>query len=1056
MAEPKFEKGDKIVRISDSQKGIILEVVAKGRGGIIYRVSIGGCEDDIFEIELKPDIDVSDPYERCKQDIYGSYDEYLRINTMFKVENSNANTISSLIASKTLFRPYQYKPLLKFLHSDNHRLLIADEVGLGKTIEAGHIMMELKARNELKNVLIICPKSLQNKWKEEMKERFGLGFTIYEDKKQLIEDLKERNGVFKGIVNYEKIRSSEEEYTFGKKREKRETNDLLNLIIKENKHFGLVVCDEAHRMRNVNNTNRGAAKLLQFAEAVIFLTATPVMLNNENLFQLLKLLDDVTYDSAEIFENNVQLNMPFVKALSSVSDKRKPLKEIAKELENCEVQTLQIINKEVFNSHTHVIKDYFADFPVYKRIITNLNGPDSEAIRARLQYDLSLMSPMNQIFSRTRKKEVTTDWSQAERNPHLCLIELNADELEEYNRVIDDYIDDNSYEDDWGDTRMTQGGSLGLVQKKRQVASSTYGYLNTVEDLDKGIDRYCDLPDAKLEELVRVAETVFKNGEKKLIVFVLFKKTLKYLAIRLRELGYECAAIHGDVEDRSTELERFRDDPKVNILLSTEVGSEGLDMQFCSSMVNFDLPWNPMVVEQRIGRIDRFGQQAEKVNIYNFVVKDSIQEDIYKRLLDRIGIFRGTIGDMEAILDSRVEREGRKDMTISEMYRNMEKEFFCNKLSKEERQKKIDEIAQAFENQNQLLGELQEGLSNTMTNDAFFRDEISRIKDKSKAYVTEAELHNFLVKVFEECLPTCELIDKGNKVYEFVLPLKQPKALVSFLESNRPVGEEVEKQFHQFRAEIEGKKSLLLTFDQETACENRHLIYINIYNPIVIAALGYFKSKQSTNQMTFRFEIPKESTDVAPHLYVLAQYVVTVSKEINNKKTSQEQLCPVLYDLTEMRILEDEDQVSGFIGAVQTDGFHSLEERDMKIADDQLTIVRSELASSIVHIKNAMKAKIKEEDENKRKREIKQLKESMAAKLERRNQIIERLERELEAAEYIGDSKTVTEKAGVINLQTKNRDDEQFKMEEKLSLLETEPIIHINGTMKMLNLIKVV
>ena len=300
---------------------------------------------------------------------------------------------------------------------------------------------------------------------------------------------------------------------------------------------------------------------------------------------------------------------------------------------------------------------------------------------------------------------------------------LTEQERAEFDKVIEEYIDDNSYTDYWGEEVLTQGGSLGLVQKKRQVASSVYAYLNSESSLDKGIDEYAEYSDAKFEELLRIIEEVFSHGNKKIVIFALFRRTLKYLQIRFKRRGFGTMMIHGMVDNRVEVLDEFKNNPNAHILLSSEVGSEGLDMQFCNSMVNYDLPWNPMVVEQRIGRIDRFGQKSPTVNIYNIIVADSIQEDIYIRLLDRIGIFRGTIGDMEAILDAPLERGG--NVTIQDVYNKLEKELYTSRLTEEEKQRKIAEIELAVANEKESIKHLEEGLDNALTNDAYFRDEIN-------------------------------------------------------------------------------------------------------------------------------------------------------------------------------------------------------------------------------------------------------------------------------------------------------------------------------------------
>ena len=183
----KFGKGDKVKNVITGEIGYIIEIYPPRRGRQLYKVKYDDRENDENSVNLQPDVDLTDPFERIRQNIFGHYTEYLKGNTSFKIQSSNNSTISSLKASRTLFRPYQFKPLLKFLNSDSKRLLIADEVGLGKTIEAGHIMLELKARGEFHNALVICPMSLRAKWTTELNEKFGLEFMDIDKKEQLLQ-----------------------------------------------------------------------------------------------------------------------------------------------------------------------------------------------------------------------------------------------------------------------------------------------------------------------------------------------------------------------------------------------------------------------------------------------------------------------------------------------------------------------------------------------------------------------------------------------------------------------------------------------------------------------------------------------------------------------------------------------------------------------------------------------------------------------------------------------------------------------------------------------------
>lgn len=323
----KYNIGDRVVKVDSENKGIIVEVMPARRGRQLYRVSWEYGVTDEFEVNLIPNCDISDPYERCMSGIFGSYSDFSKINTTFKIRNSNNSTISSLKASKTLFRAYQFKPLLKLLNSPNRRLLVADEVGLGKTIEAGHIMLELKARRELRHVLVVCPKSLQNKWKDELSYKFGLTFKIYEKSKDLVTDLHESRTPVHAIVNYEKIRLKKKNKEEGQKKQiDGLPNNLVDYLSENGFKFSLVLCDEAHKMRNrETQTYKGAEIIMSQTDAALFLTATPVMISTENLYNLLHLLDNRNYYNYQIFDNRLQENRPFIEALSALNEHVSPL-----------------------------------------------------------------------------------------------------------------------------------------------------------------------------------------------------------------------------------------------------------------------------------------------------------------------------------------------------------------------------------------------------------------------------------------------------------------------------------------------------------------------------------------------------------------------------------------------------------------------------------------------------------------------------------------------------------------------------------------------------------
>lgn len=1040
-----FNIGDNVIRIDDNAHGVVIKVTP-GRGRVIYTVNFDFGSTNVLETDLRANFDVSDPFERCKGGIFGSYSDYSKINTTFKIRSSNKSTISSLKASKTLFRAYQFKPLLKFLNSPNRRLLVADEVGLGKTIEAGHVMLELKARKELKNVLIVCPKSLQEKWKAELYEKFGLTFKIYEKSKDLIDELSMRGRIVRGIVNYEKIRTYRDK---GKNKDNTRTNLAEFLLSETAQNFSMVLCDEAHKMRNRGTmTYRGAEILMNCADTALFLTATPVMISDENLYNLLHLLDNTRYYNYEIFKNRMNENRPFVEAISNLNH-NVPLAEIYEMLVDAEIQISYFADeKEIYSKTTNVGEVYKND-PVFNEIKELLSGEDTLKVRARLQYLLSTMSMMNTVFSRTRKREVTTDMSQAERKPHLCKVVLNKEEQSCFDTVIEEYTDDNSYTDDWGEERLTIGGALGLVQRKRQVASSVWAYMNKDADLDNGFDAFSVCEDAKVETLLKIIKEVFANGNKKLVVFALFRKTLKYLNIRLKNAGYNSLVIHGLVENRADILQQFKTNENIHILLSSEVGSEGLDMQFCNSMVNYDLPWNPMVVEQRIGRIDRFGQKSPIVNIYNMVVADSIQEEIYMRLLERIGIFQGTIGDMEAILDAQIKVDGRI-MTIQDVYNKMEKEFYTKELTPQERERKMAEVERAIENEKENLQHLQEGLNNTLTNDKYFQEEIARILNRN-AYVTKEELCNYLISAIRAHLTTCNLNEIKEDVWKFCIPTSQPMVLRNFLTQYCDNTDEASISVDQFKRKIEDENEFLLTFNQDVAYENSGIHYLNIYHPIIQACLNYFIKNENSSNTTFSYALDADEILQKGNRYYMGLYQLTLYRNVHGVKKETAELVPVLFNLHTGTIEINSELVDHVFRRSQIEG------KECNATNESInsSIIDNMNYDFTEYISVEKKTRLEEEKrqaESDRLRNEQQTNEYYKSRIKNHLNNIEQWEYDIM---YLSDDKEIRNKTGAIRLAKAQVAKLEKERDERLLYINEDKKLGIEDKLLSLNLINI-
>ena len=380
--------------------------------------------------------------------------------------------------------------------------------------------------------------------------------------------------------------------------------------------------------------------------------------------------------------------------------------------------------------------------------------------------------------------------------------------------------------------------------------------------------------DSKYSELQAIIKEVINEQHKKLIVFAGQIETLRYLEYRLSCEGYKAVFIDGSVKERKKIIQHFRVAPEINILLSSEVGGEGLDMQFCDTMVNYDLPWNPMVVEQRIGRIDRFGQKSKFVHIYNLLVKGTLQEKIYGRLLSRIGIFKECIGDLEAILDGFLEKQLGANHTI-DFSTYLERELESPGITEEEIERKLDSMKKAIEQVKLDAAKLGEDLRDTLTNDMYFREEIGKIQETGR-YITEVELVNYVQSLIDNVLKTCRFSWVDDNLWRISVLKSDHKALTSFLTTYQPVDANVAyKDFLNFTRD---NLSIDVTFNQQYAFENGDCIFINAYHPLIQAITEYYKKTNTATADTFKLALDKKEIDSKYSIdngqYILGVYLI--------------------------------------------------------------------------------------------------------------------------------------------------------------------------------------
>ncbi|WP_162523516.1 helicase-related protein [Calorimonas adulescens] len=561
-------------------------------------------------------------------------------------------SILSPIGSNIIPLPHQIYALVRAISSNRIRFLLADEVGLGKTIEAGLIMTEMEMRGLVKRVLIVTPSSLTLQWKEEMRLKFNEDFHIVRS-----EDLTSLKHIYNDSniwTEFDKVICSMDAIKPIKRRQgwtQEEIDEYNRLRFNDLIEAGwdMVIVDEAHRL---GGSSEAVARhdlgegLANSATHLLLLTATPHQGKSEPFWRVMKLLD------SEAFPNAKALTKEQVSPYVIRTEKRKAIdgsgallfkkretfmREIAWGPRHEEQSNLY---KEVtkYASEGYCIakkeKKVFLGFlmTLMQRMVTS----STRAIRVSLEKRLSVL-----------KDEAS---NQAGLNEEE-LIDMDAQE------VLDNVI------------------SIGSYNTKKEIKE-----LERLINLAKQAER--QFIDVKLEWLVEEINSLklrFGNDEK-ILIFTEFVATQGYICDYLMSHGHKVALINGKmgINERISSLEDFAGD--CDILISTDAGGEGLNLQFCHIVINYDMPWNPMKIEQRIGRVDRIGQTRDVIAI-NLMIQDTVECRVRKILEDKLRVIMEEFGvdKMSDILDSALSEEEAMEMVMNSVMSPEDIEYYVDR-----------------------------------------------------------------------------------------------------------------------------------------------------------------------------------------------------------------------------------------------------------------------------------------------------------------------------------------------------------------------------------------
>ena len=612
--------------------------------------------------------------------------------------------------------PHQVKAFERLYRDWPPKLLIADEVGLGKTIQAGMLLRQAWLAGRAKRILILAPKAVLGQWQIELREKFNLNWPIYDGHKMVRYPSPALRGEHEREVDRDAWHKEPAVIASSHLMRRR---DRAAVLLDGAEPWDLVVLDEAHhaRRRAAGTASEGGPNaLLRLMQALkerigglILLTATPMQVHPIEVWDLLSLLDLPPEWSSSAFLgffDDIDQPSPSPDAMDRMARLFQSVERCYGEVKSEDVQRFAGLSRLKANKVLRALRD---DAGIPRRQL------ETEERQAALRL-MRAHTPIRRLVSRQTRallrryfKAGMLSTPIADRRVEDRFIEMTPDERALYD-AVEDYIA-TTYNQAGARERTAVGFVMTIY--RRRLASSFSALRNTLQrhldtmagggqtqtmDLDEDapdddtaddildaddvaalerevlaaeekadighlLERIGGLPpDSKLTSLKRVLAELRRDGHGQAMVFTQYTDTMDFLRDELGKdagPGLMCfSGRGGEVPSAEGVWRRIgRDDAKrrfregeADILLCTDAAAEGLNFQFCGALINYDMPWNPMRVEQRIGRIDRLGQRYDTIRIVNLHYEGTVETDVYRALRNRIGLFESVVGRLQPIL----------------------------------------------------------------------------------------------------------------------------------------------------------------------------------------------------------------------------------------------------------------------------------------------------------------------------------------------------------------------------------------------------------------------